>query len=254
MKSRAAAERHDQNEQVVTFTLVEFLTALVFIAMALGLILRSEALRDLDPDQEKMQHLRTQLAERDRRIRDLTREVSLLQAEIEAQRSLVRRLMSQAGMTLPPDEHVVLSRADYDRIRNAVLVSRDQQSQIADLLRQIAALRGGGGTDLPRCTTNPGMLISIRLNGDGSFSAAPAWPAESSAAVSQIDGLSDLISAGAMTRATFLRHASRVDAWGERQALSCAFNAVVTRGHGNLDLYLRQLSAVEQHFYVRRAR
>lgn len=252
MRSRAA-ERQDQNEQVVTFTLVEFLTALVFIAMALALVLRNEALRDLNPTQERMQQLQRDIATKDARIRELEEQVELLNSELDAQRSLVARLMANAGAPLPTNEHVVLPRAEYDELRNATQVAQAQQQDIARLQREIAILRGGGSVTLPRCITNPGMLINVRLNGDGSFSASAAYPPESSSSVAQIDGLRELLG-GSRSRTDFSRFASRIDQWGERQTPPCAFSALVVRGHSNIDLYLRQLAVVEQNFYVRRAR
>ena len=61
MSLSRSEELQNQNEQVVTFTLVELLTSLVFIAMILALVLRTEALKDLDPSRENMFRLKQQL-------------------------------------------------------------------------------------------------------------------------------------------------------------------------------------------------
>lgn len=254
MSLSRAEQLQNQNEQVVTFTLVELLTSLVFIAMILALVLRSEALKDLDPSRENMLRLRNQLEATERELRAAKIEISTLESELEAQKSLVRRLMAEAGQPLPPNDVTVVSAEEYDRLRNARAVAEEQQTQIKGLLEQIAALKGGGSVTRPYCTTNSGYLLNVQLNGNGTITAVRSWPAMADQAVSKVDGLSTLVGAGQMSRSAFNSAASRVDSWARRQAVPCAFRVKVSSSHGNLPLYLQQLATVEQHFYVARSR
>jgi len=247
-------ELQKQGEQVVTFTLVELLTSLVFIAMLLALVLRSEALENLDPARENMLRLRQQLEKAQHDFQAAQLEIATLKDELEEQRSLVRRLMAESGKPLPPDDVVVIPTDEYNRIRNAGAVSIEQQKQIRDLLKQIAALKGGGAVTRPFCTTNTGYLLNVQLNGDGSITPIPSWPAVSNGEVAKIDGIGALSSGGRMSAAAFNAAAVRVDGWARSQEVPCAFRVRVTRTHGNLSLYLRQLAVTEQHFYVTRAR
>jgi rRNA maturation endonuclease Nob1 len=249
-----AEELQNQNEQVVTFTLVELLTSLVFIAMILALVLRSEALKDLDPSRENMLRLRQQLERTQRDLADANREIAVLTDELEAQRSLVRRLMAESGKPLPPNDVVVVPREDYDKTRNAGAVSREQQEQIQSLLKQIAELKGGGSVTRPYCTTNSGFLLNIRLNGDGSITSARNWPAMADAQVAKVEGIQTVASGASMSPSAFSAAAGRVDHWARSQQVPCAFRVRVTKNHNDASLYIQQLATVEQHFYVSRAR
>lgn len=254
MSLTRAEELQNQNEQVVTFTLVELLTSLVFIAMILALVLRSEALKDLDPSRENMLRLRNQLEATERDLRAAKREIAILEEELEAQKSLVRRLMAQSGQPLPPNDVTVVDAKEYDRLRNARAVAEEQQAQIRGLLEQIAALKGGGSVTRPYCTTNSGYLLNVQLNGNGTITAVRNWPSMADDAVSTVDGIGALVGGGQMSRSSFNVAAARVDGWARRQEVPCAFRVRVSSSHGNLSLYLQQLATVEQHFYVARAR
>jgi hypothetical protein len=247
-------ELQNQNETVVTFTLVELLTSLVFIAMILALVLRTEALKDLDPSRENMLRLRQQLERAQNELKQSKLEIVLLKEELEAQRSLVRRLMAESGAPLPPNEVVVVPTDEYNRIRNARQVIRQQQEQIQQLLKQIATLKGGGSVTRPFCTTNRGYLLTVQLNGDGTITPMRNWSDVANSEVSGIAGIGALAGGGRMSRGSFSAAASRVDGWARSQEIPCAFRVRVTSSHGNLPLYLQQLATVEQHFYVARAR
>lgn len=254
MSLTRSEELQKQSEQVVTFTLVELLTSLVFIAMLLALVLRSEALENLDPARENMLRLRQQLEKAQQDLRAAQREIATLKGELEAQRSLVRRLMAQSGAPLPPDDVVVISADEYNRVRNAGEVSIEQQKQIQDLLKQIAALKGGGSVTRPFCTTNAGYLLSVQLNGDGTFTPIRNWPSISNGEIAKVDGIELVSGGGRMSASGFSAAASRIDGWARAREVPCAFRVRVSSTHGNLPLYLRQLAVVEQHFYVARTR
>lgn len=254
MSLSRAEELQNQNEQIVTFTLVELLTSLVFIAMILALVLRSEALKNLDPSRENMLRLRQQLEKTERDLANANREITVLTDELEAQRSLVRRLMAQSGKPLPPNDVVVIPREDYDRTRNAGAVSREQQEQIQRLLEQNAALKGGGSVTRPYCTTNSGFLLNVQLNGDGTITPIRNWAAVANGDVGKVDGIGTLSGGARLSLGAFGAAAGKVDGWARKQTVPCAFRVRVTSSHGNLPLYLRQLATVEQHFYVSRAR
>lgn len=247
-------ELQKQSEQVVTFTLVELLTSLVFIAMLLALVLRSEALQNLDPSREHVLHLTQELEKTQKELKDAQREIAVLNDELEAQRSLVRRLMAQAGQPLPPNDVVVIPKGEWDKSRNAAEVSQEQLRQIQDLLKQIAALKGGGSVTRPYCATNTGYLFTVQLNGDGTITPVPNWSDVANSEVAKITGIGAMSGGGRMSPAAFNAAASQVDGWARSREVPCAFRVRVTSTHGNLSLYLRQLAVVEQHFYVTRAR
>lgn len=242
----------DLSEQVVTFSLVELLTSLVFIAMILALVLRSEALKDLDPTRENMLRLRQQLEQTEAKLRTAEAANLVLREDLEAQRSLVRRLMAETDKPLRPND-IIVDAGEYDKGRNAKAVSAEQQAEIQRLYKEIAALKGGGSVTRPYCTTNAGYLLTVQLNGDGTFSPVRNWPAIADNEVQKVDGIRYLAGGTRLTRAQFIGAANRVDSWAKRQPIPCAFRVRVTRNHGDLSLYLRQLSAVEQSFYVARA-
>lgn len=254
MSLTRSEELQNQNEQVVTFTLVELLTSLVFIAMILAIVLRSEALKNLDPSRENMLRLRTQLEATQRDLKSARREIAILEEELAAQKSLVRRLMAKSGQPLPPNDVTVVDAEEYDRLRNARAVADEQQSRIKDLLDQIAVLKGGGSVTRPYCITNSGYLLNVQLNGDGTITPIRNWLPMADSAVSKVDGISALASGGRMSRGSFSAAAGRVDQWARAREVPCAFRVKVSSSHGNLSLYLQQLATVEQHFYVSRAR
>lgn len=254
MRLSRSEELQNQNEQVVTFTLVELLTSLVFIAMILALVLRTEALKELDPSRENMFRLSQQLKKAERELKTAQLEIATLEEELQAQRSLVRRLMAESGKPLPPGETITIPKEDYDKTRTSVAVSREQLEQIERLLRENAALRGGGSVTRPFCLTNSGYLLVVQLNGGGTFTPVRNWDPAASSEVSKIDGIGALTAGGAMSRSAFNLAAGRADRWGRGQRVPCAFRVKVTRNHSNLPLYLQQLATVEQHFYVLRAR
>ncbi len=254
MRLSRSEELQNQNEQIVTFTLVELLTSLVFIAMILALVLRTEALTELDPSRENMLRLSQQLKKAEYDLKIAQREIATLNEELKAQRSLVQRLMAESGKPLPPDETVTIRMEDYNKIRTSVAVSSEQIEQIERLLRENAALRGGGSVSRPFCPTNSGYLLVVQLNGGGTFTPVRNWNPAANGEVSKIDGIGALTAGGAMSRSAFNLSAGRIDRWARGQKVPCAFRVKVTRNHSNLPLYLQQLATVEQHFYVLRAR
>ena len=147
----------------------------------------------------------------------------------------------------------MVDQGAYDRARNATAVSVEQQAEIQRLLNQINALKGGGSVTRPYCTTNAGYLLTVQLNGDGTFTPVRNWQAIADGEVMKVDGISVLAGGGRLSRGQFVGAATRVDSWAKRQPIPCAFRVRVTRNHGDLSLYLKQLSAVEQSFYVARA-
>lgn len=252
--TRQASGLKSNNDQIVTFTLVELLTALVFIAMLLALVLKTEALASLDPARENVRRLQEELASTTASLRRAEAKVRGLEDELAAQRSLVRRLMSEAGKPLPANDYVVVEQERYDAVRNAQAVAEEQQDTILGLQKQIAALKGGASLTRPSCTTNSGYLLTVQLNADGTFSPRPTWPEIANQSVAKIDGIGAFRSGSRMSRGSFAAASQRIDQWARAQRVPCAFRVKVTSSHGNLALYLSQLAVVEQSFYVLRAR
>ena len=246
MNIRAGFIRN-QNELVVTFTLVEFLTAMVFIAMALALILRNEAreevLRDLNPSQERMRELRDTVAAQRDRIGRLTSENEALLRELADKDSLIRRLMANRNAALPPGETVV-SRAYLNELRGDAAISGERAAIIRGLEEQIRALRGGATITLARCPTNTGDLLTVRLHGNGMLSARPAWRSEFAARVARVPGVAELSSGRQMSLSEFGRYADRAAQWGLAQDPRCRFRVSMETAHSNMAIYRRQRSTV----------
>lgn|GEM_PF-4389736 len=253
MNTQSAALQYE-NEQVVTFTLVELLTTLVFIAMALALVLKDEALKDLSPTQERMQELLKQHEVDQKEIRRRDARIAVLEARLDEQQKFIQRLLKSGGATLPPGEYKIVPTSEVNKGINAEAVVKELLEQNAALRREIAKLKGGGDLTRPKCPTNPGFLVRAELLSNGSIAISPMWPQTSSGIVAKVNGIRQLTGAGAMSRAEFMRRASVVDDWGRSQPVPCAFSALAVSQHSNLSLYLQQLSAVEQYFYVRRSR
>lgn len=249
MTARSEALRH-QNEQVVTFTLVELLTQLVFVAMLLAIVLQSEALQDVNPSAERLRALEKQLALKEEKITALEDTVSSLKEQLAEQQELVRSLLGTKGTTLPFGV-VAISREEADYLASLKASLAAQQRDSAKAQAELAAIKGGkGGSDRPNCIITSGFVLDIALLGNGSFQATPAW--DKGARVAEVDGLSELASAGAVSAASFSGYAGRIQAWTNAQAVPCGFRVIARRRHGNITLFERQLRTVEQRFYVAR--
>ena len=248
MNARAGFIRN-QNELVVTFTLVEFLTAMVFIAMALALILKNEALRDLNPTQERIKQLRDTVARQREQIDLLTIQKTSLLRELADKDDLIRRLMAGRNAPLPPGGTIV-SRSYLDELRGDAAISGERAETIRGLEEQIRALRGGATINPPRCITNTGDLFIIRLHGNGALSARPAWGSEFAARVAQVPGVADLSTGRQMSRPEFGRNADRAAQWGLAQNPQCRFRVTIESAHQNMATYRRQRSTVWERFYI----
>lgn len=254
-----ASEEHlaHQNEQVVTFTLVELLTSFVFISMALAIVLadeaRDEILNSLDPKRREVLELRTRVETAEALVAKQGRRIAYLERELAAARDLNNQLIAAQSGTLPPPATVTVKRSNYDRMSTAADVTAGQQLMIAGLQAEIAKLRGGGKVDFPPCTTHSGALIFVRANSGGTLTVSRAWPAPAWVNLQHVDGLRELADAGTVTLGQFSRLAAPVARWGERQAVPCRFRANIQSTHGNLKAYLRQESIVVSRFRTIRA-
>jgi len=247
MSARSLALRA-QNEQIVTFTLVELLTQLVFVAMLLAFVLRNEALHTA-PGAEEIRRLNAELAARDKELHGLRHERDLLREELNQEQLRVRALLGSKGVTLPYGT-VSLSQEEYDALVSAKLVLQAKQKELASAKAEIAALKGGkGGNDLPSCTVTSGFLLDIALLGDGGFEVVPSW--DKGAPVAQVPGLPELGGGQKMSLGAFQRFGNRVHQWGLANPDGpCAFRAIVRRKHGNAGLFERQFQQASQSFYV----
>ncbi|HZF94296.1 MAG TPA: hypothetical protein VEZ20_05405 [Allosphingosinicella sp.] len=248
-----AGELNSQNEMVVTFTLVELLTTLVFIAMALALILKNEALRDLSPSQERMKALTERVEQQRLAIARMEDRIALLEREVAEKNDVIRRLMADRSAPLPPGGTIVTQR-HLDELRGDAAISRERAETIRGLAEQIRALRGGATVTLPRCPTNVGDLLTVRLHGDGSLSAKAAWGSEFNARVARVPGVGALASGRTMSRGQFGQLADQAARWGMGQSPQCRFRVSIESLHGNMATYRRQRATVWERFYVTRDR
>lgn len=250
MTSPRAQAIRAQNEQIVTFTLVELLTQLVFVAMLLAFVLRDEALADVDGQADRVSELTRALAERDHTILDLRKEVSTLKIRLADQEEMVASLLGTRGMTLPGGTRAI-SEEEANYYAHLKLMVAAQQAALGQAKAEIVAIKGGkGGNDLPNCAVTSQYLLDIAFLPNGAFAISRSW--ENGAPAKEVDGLAPLVQAGTVDRSAFLTYARRVQTWGKNQPVPCGFRVTVRRRHTNITMFERQLSTVEQVFYVAR--
>lgn len=244
MSSRGATLRA-RNEQIITFTLVELLTQLVFAAMLLAFVLRDETLRDINPSSEQLRAMKAELALKDKEIYGLKTKNAALTEQLRVEEDLVRSLLGTKGTTLPFGVKAI-SQEDFDYFASLKASLLAQQRATAAAQAALAAARGGGA-DRPNCLVTSRFLLNIDLLGDGSLEATPAW--DKGARVADVDGLPGLVAGGPLSSADFAKRAARVHDWALNQEVPCVFKVTVRRRHANADMYDQQLRLVERSFY-----
>lgn len=246
--SQRASSRSDQirqrNDRILTYTLIELLSQLVFVAMALGLLLSEQTRREFDPRRDSVVELKKALGERDATIVRLKTDIAERDGRIADLESFVKRLLAKfPGGALPANPDIIVRAVEESKNKDAIIAQ--QQQQIAGLLKQV----GRGGVDRPNCPVTPTYMFAIDLLPTGRIQTRPAWDANASSAVQGVDGVAALVSAGPLTIPEFRARAAVVDAWARRQDPACGFRVLVYPRHKNFDLYMRQSAAVKGYFY-----
>jgi hypothetical protein len=243
-----------RKERIHTTMLIELLALLVFLAMAFAFVMKEEGDR-LNPWKAKYDQA---IAERDaalRQVRELRREVRTLKLKTEQLEAFVRQLLAaHEGPLAANDRLAPISRAQYERLMaqnaNSDALLEQLQRENAELRARIAAK--GGGASLPACLVTPGYLLHVDMLGDGRFVVRPAWSSDAAAKVAEVPGVAALVG-GPMSREAFLSRTQAVSRWGRAQAVPCVFRVTARSAYDHdIELYKRQLSTVEQHFYVAR--
>lgn len=241
-----------RKERLHSTMLVEILALLVFLAMGFALVSRDELAAQ--PLADKADRLERLLAERDQQIRELEVRVRGLELANQQLAQSLRRFAGQSKGTLRANDRVVVLPQDQFQSLTTDLANKssmidERQRENARLRGQLAAA-GKGGTDLPNCTVTPGFLVSVDLEGNGTFLVRPMWAGTAENAVRQVSGVTQLASSRSLGKAEFQRLAQRVQDWGRSRSVPCGFRARVKPKHGNLDSYLQQHRVVARYFYT----
>lgn len=243
MSDQSAEIRH-QNETIVTFTLVELLTQLVFVAMLLALVLSSEKLKSTGADRIRL--LEQQVVERDKKINALSADLKMLRTQLRQAEERVRILLGSKGVTLPFGVHA-LTQEEFDEFANLKAILEAKQIEMKSLR---AKLTGAGGNDKPNCIVTPSFLIAVDVLQDGNFRVQQAWNPGSQ--VDKIPGLRSMVAEGIVSKTAFRKYGTQINKWALKQEVPCAFKAVVRLKHNNATLFNNQLHTIEQSFYVAR--
>jgi hypothetical protein len=228
--------------------LIELLALLIFLAFAFAFTLKEEADRN-DPWKMKYDEVAAKLKMAEDKIDGLERQIRVLNLKIQSLEASIRRLVAAHDGPLSADDRLIpLPKAEYDKLLNDKALLENLQAENAALRARLSK----GGSDRPNCLVTPGFLINVQLLADGNLRVSPAWTAAATANVASVTGAVELAKSGSIPPSQFLARAAVIDKWARRQAPACGFRARVSESHGNLDLYKRQVRAVEQYFYVRR--
>lgn len=204
-----------QNEQVVTFTLVELLTQLVFIAMLLAVVLRDEERANFADPAAKIARLEQRVAVLERENADLLRAKAYLEDQLR-----VRPTGYQ-----PSDKLVPVPVEQY----GGYLAWVDKE--------------GRGGRDRPACTGLPGFVLALRFAGGG---ISGSWIGPADYDRTQIPGMAELSSGALLSTTAFRKAAGDADGWARAQAPACGLRVRIDAG-AMVDTKKQRL--VRQYFY-----
>jgi hypothetical protein len=238
-----------RRERVHTTMLVEVLALLVFLAMGFAFVSRDEMA--LNPMIQRLEEMERRLQEQAKSLQEAVQRARELQLQNEQLQEALRRFAGQRNGTLPANDQLVIPRQQFAELtadlanKNAIIETVQQSN--AQLRER---LTGRGGSDLPNCPVTPGFLLTISLNGNGSFSVSPAWNSDAATAVARVDGAAALGSSSSLSSAQFRGLAERVKSWGRAQNPPCAFRVRVRTQHRSLELFQRQHRLVAQYFYT----
>lgn len=239
-----------RKERVHNTMLVELLALLIFLAMAFAFVLKEEGDR-ANPWKEKHDRVQAELVAAQKKIAGLNRVVKALEIKVTALEQSLRRFLARSAGTLPANDQVVMSKAEIDKLvaelANAKAVIQEQSTDNANL-----RARMNGGVDLPPCTVTAGPLLRFDLLADGRFRAQPSWTAGADAIARTIPGVRELASGRSVDRRELLQQTRRIQSWAQKQTQKCQFRVRAHAAHNDAGLFNRQVSDLEQTFYVSR--
>lgn len=209
-------EAASRNEQIVTFTLVELLTQLVFVAMLLAVVLRDEEHQKFaDPAQ---------------RIARLEAEIASLNKERRELLAIKAYLEDQLSQRPPGQSPSVESTRIPTRALTEFQAWKERQA------------KGRGGKDRPACPGIPGFVLEIRLPERGGI--AGRWIGPPGMAPSAIPGMADLASGTQLTVRSFRAAAGAADGWARSRG--CGLRVIIRAGRM---IDTRRQNLVRQYFY-----
>jgi hypothetical protein len=241
-----------RKERLHSTMLVEILALLVFLAMGFALVSSDE--QAAQPLLDRIRHLESDLADRDKQVRELQVRVRGLEIANGQLAESLRRFAQIKRGTLPANDRIVVLPQDqfasitHELANNRALLD-ERQNENASLRAKLTA-SGKGGSDLPNCPVTPGLIISVDLQANGSFAGHSLWSPSAIEKVRESPGLTQLASGRSLSRGEFQRLAQQVQNWGRSQTPQCGFRARVKAKHGNLNEYLDQHRVVAQYFYT----
>jgi cell division protein FtsB len=210
-----SGDRLSQNDQVVTFTLVELLTQLVFVAMLLAVVLRDEVEQKFADPGREIQQLKNEVLKLKRQNADLRRKNAYLEDQLR------------------------LRSTGYQPSEKFVPVSAEKFRKYTDWTRKQAR----GGKDLPPCASLPGFVLAIRFPAGG---IAGKWIGPGQADQSSIPGMTRLASGEILDKGAFRAAAAAANGWARKQTPSCALRVRIDAG-SMVDT--RKQGLVRQYFY-----
>jgi hypothetical protein len=236
-----------RNDRIVTFTLIELLTQLVFVAMALGILLADAARKEFDPKRDIVAELRAQLAAEVKHRTALEGDLAAANDQVASLKRFVERLLgNRPAGELPAKPKDIADIVAEAANREAVITA--QQRVIADQTRRLSH----GGSDLPNCTVTPGYLLTVTLHGDGRYSTTAAWDTNAATVAARVPAVSAVVRRGELTQSEFESYAKEIKAWSSQQNPPCRFRVGLRSDHHNYDLFLRQQATVGNYFYAAR--
>lgn len=256
--------RRQRRAALINLTLTDLLIVVVFVL--LFFVFRAD-----EEGRSEVTAIQAQLAEtereRDRLKKELTAtqiELARLNAKLQDLEELIKRLLEGSkNSTLPvnPREFIESLQRENKKLKgdldalNRELESREeliqhQQSEIAK--SNIRLKQQGKGTGFPRCLVTAGFLLEVRLLPSGQFLVAPLWEAGANKRARAVPGVVDIIGHGEISIGTFRLHAKKIKAWAESQEVPCRFRVKTIVGTKDLEMYRRQMRAIDEFFYPTR--
>ena len=234
------------NEQVVTFSLVELLTQMVFVAMALAIVLQAETQEALNPNAERLRQLELQVSQQKAIVKAEGQEISRLKQEILDQQSFIDRLLKTPATTPLRPPGVWVLHSDYQ-------VFQDWKADHPGKGTAAKPAKGPASGILinAQCAIVSGPLLTIQLLGSGNFEAHPAGTTAMAGGAAKIDGLTALTAAGPVDRARFIQLAKPVQGWAHRQIDPCDFVVRVVTMHNDAHMAFAQYQTVGGFFRAR---
>lgn len=218
----------ERRDKIVTYTLVEVLTILVFLSAAYGVVAKDEAEREIKPLRETVEGLEAQVADLRADVRDLAAERNDLMHIVG--------LLQDAWREIANKE--VAANPDREEIEAFIESLRNRAPEIAVVLDHAPGR--------PVCKPPENFLVEVDFLIDG-MRVRPRWGAEYNETAQASEYLVAFVEDTLMSRVEFRRRARRVALSREE----CVFQIVSILKHNDATLYSSQLDDTNMFYVVR---